>query len=57
MKSALAISDPVKRAAAITAARQQLATSDNKQLTPSAVAHVDSMLGIKGASPQLGATP
>jgi hypothetical protein len=55
MKAALAISDPAKRTAAITAARQELAASDNKQLTPSAVARVDGRLGIKGAPPELGA--
>ena len=55
MHNALAIQDPVARNAAITAARGQLAQSANKPLTPSAIARVDSLLGIQGASPQLGA--
>jgi len=54
MKSALAISDPQRRAAAITSARQELAASDNKRLTASAVTKLDSNLGIRGASPNLG---
>ncbi len=55
MHAALAIQDPAARNAAITQAREQLAQSANKSLTPTAVARVDSLLGIEGAPPQLGA--
>jgi hypothetical protein len=55
MHNALAIQDPVARNAAITNAREQLAQSANKSLTPSAVARVDGLLGIQGAPPELGA--
>lgn len=54
MQAALAIQDPAARNAAITQAREQLAQSANKSLTPTAVARVDGLLGIQGASPQLG---
>jgi hypothetical protein len=56
MKTALAISNTTQRNAAIVSARQQLAEDSNKQLTPSAVASIDSSLSIQGASPQLGTT-
>jgi len=54
MKSALAIEDPAQRAAAITAARQDLALSANKQLTTTAVTRVDSMLGLPASPATLG---
>jgi hypothetical protein len=57
MDDALALVDPAQRDAAITAARQELALSSNKQLTPSAASRIDGMLGITGASPDLGTTP
>jgi hypothetical protein len=57
MNSALALADPMERDDAITSARQQLALTGNKQLTPSAITRIDSMLGITGASPTLGTTP
>ena len=57
MNDALGIADPAAKDAAITAARQQLAASSNKQLTPSAASRIDQMLGITGASPDLGTTP
>jgi hypothetical protein len=56
MKSALAMSDPTQRNAAITRARQQLAQTSNKPLTSSAISRLDSTLKIQGASPQLGAS-
>jgi hypothetical protein len=56
MKSALAISDPTARTAAITKARQDLAQTTNKPLTSGAIAQLDSDLKIQGASPQLGAS-
>lgn len=57
MRAALAITNPTRRRdAAITAARQDLAGRTNKELTPGAVARLDSMLSIQGASPQLGAS-
>ena len=56
MKSALAISDPTQRNAAITKARQTLAQTTNKPLTSGAIAQLDSDLHIQGASPQLGAS-
>jgi len=57
MNDALALADPAQRDAAITTARQELALSSNKQLTPSAASRIDGMLGITGASPDLGTTP
>jgi len=57
MNSALALTDPTARDAAITTARQQLAAASNKKLTPSAVTRLDGTLGIVGASPTLGTTP
>jgi hypothetical protein len=57
MSAALAISDPTSRNAAIVAARQRLALNSNKDLTPSAAARIDGMLGINGAPPNLGTTP
>jgi hypothetical protein len=57
MNAALALTDPAAKAAAITAARQQLALASNKQLTSSAISKIDGMLGIAGADPTLGATP
>jgi hypothetical protein len=56
MRAAMAITNPIRRDAAITAARQELAGVTNKELTPGAVARLDNMLSIQGASPQLGAT-
>jgi hypothetical protein len=56
MRSALAISDPTRRNAAITSARQQLAQTSNKPLTSSAITQLDSSLNIQGASPTLGAS-
>lgn len=56
MHNALAIQDPATRANAISAARERLAQSSNKPLTPSAITRVDGLLGIKGAPPDLGAT-
>lgn len=55
MKSALAISNPTQRNAAITRARQKLAETSNKPLTSSAIAQLDSELKIQGASSSLGA--
>jgi len=57
MNSALALTDPMAKDDAITAARQQLALTGNKQLTPSAITQIDGMLGISGADPTLGTTP
>jgi hypothetical protein len=51
----LQLQDPTQRNAAITAARSQLAQSANKPLTESTISRVDSLLGIQGANPQLGA--
>ncbi len=55
MQAALAIQDRAARNAAIVAAREQLAQSANKPLTRDSIARVDSMLGIRGAPPSLGA--
>jgi len=57
MGDALALTDPAERDAAIISAREQLGLASNKQLTPSAAARIDGMLGITGASPDLGTTP
>jgi len=56
MLAALALTDTTAQSAAITSARQQLATTTNKDLTASAVTKIDAMLDIKGASPSLGTT-
>jgi len=56
MKSALAIENPSQRAAAITAARQDLALTANKQLTPAAVTRVDSLLDLPASPAELGTT-
>jgi hypothetical protein len=55
MREAIALQDAARRDAAITAAREQLTQSANKLLTADVIARVDAMLGIQGASPQLGA--
>lgn len=55
MQSALALSNPTQQTNAITAARQQLASSTNKRLTSAAVMQLDQILGINGANPFLGA--
>lgn len=55
MQAALAIQDRSARNAAIVTARERLAESANKPLTAGNIARVDSMLGLRGASPQLGA--
>jgi hypothetical protein len=57
MNSALALTDPMEKDAAITSARQQLGLISNKQLTPSAISKIDGLLGITGADPTLGTTP
>ena len=57
MTAALALTDPTAQAAAITAARQQLATTDNKVLTAAAITQIDSNLSIVGAPSDLGTTP
>lgn len=46
MRQALVISDPVLRAAAINAARADLAAVANKPLTGSVIARVDHILGL-----------
>jgi len=55
MLNAMQLQDPTQRNAAITAARSQLAQAANKPLTESTISRVDSLLGIEGAPPQLGA--
>lgn len=57
MQSALAETDTTQQATDITAARVQLASTTNKQLTPDAISKVDNLLGITGADPTLGTTP
>jgi hypothetical protein len=56
MKTALKISDPVRRNAAIGVARGNLATSSNKQLTPLAIMRIDTLLGLPDSPPLLGTT-
>ncbi|MDE2182906.1 MAG: hypothetical protein KGJ78_07785 [Alphaproteobacteria bacterium] len=56
MKAALALNDATAQANAITAARQQLATSTGMTLTASMVTKIDGDLGISGASSSLGTT-
>jgi hypothetical protein len=56
MLAALALTDSSAKNAAITSARQELATATNKSLTGSSVTKIDAMLGIEGASPALGTT-
>jgi len=54
MLAALALTDTSAKSAAITSARQELATATNKDLTVSSITKIDAMLGIEGASPTLG---
>ena len=56
MRSALAMTDSLRRDAAVTSARQELARDTGKPLTAVTISEVDGMLDIGGASPQLGAT-
>lgn len=55
MRTAMAITDPTRRDAAITDARRQLAQTTNKPLTSDVITQLDSELNIQGASPRLGA--
>ncbi len=57
MTKALALTNSTDQTNAIIAARQQLAMRSNKQLTPTAITRVDSLIGISGADPTLGTTP
>jgi hypothetical protein len=57
METALAETDTTQQATDITAAREQLASASNKQLTVDAVTKIDGTLGITGADPTLGTTP
>ncbi len=54
MKAALSLSDSTAQNAAITAARQQLASSTKVTLTSATASKLDADLGINGASPDLG---
>jgi hypothetical protein len=56
MRSALSITDPPRRDAAVTSARQQLAQNVRKPLTVATIAELDGLLDIGGISPQLGAS-
>jgi hypothetical protein len=56
MRSAMAITDPPRRDAVATAARQQLAQNIHKPLSAGTIAELDGLLDIGGISPQLGAT-
>ena len=56
MQAALAITDPPRRDAAATLARQQLARTLSKPLTAGTIAELDGLLDVGGVSPQLGAT-
>ncbi len=57
MTNALALTNTTDQTNAIIAARQQLAMRSNKQLTPTAITRVDSLIGVSGADPTLGTTP
>ena len=54
MTAALSETDQVTQTADITAAREQLASATNKQLTADAATQLDAQLGIQGADPALG---
>ncbi len=56
MRTALKISDPVRRNTAIGVARTNLALHANRQLTPAAVMRIDSLLGLPDSPPLLGTT-
>jgi hypothetical protein len=56
MRVALAMTDTVRRDAAVTAARRQLAQNTGRKLTAGVIAELDGLLEVGGASPQLGAT-
>jgi hypothetical protein len=55
MQAAMKILEPLRRDAAVIAARQQLAQSVRKPLTAATIAELDGLLDIAGVSPQLGA--
>lgn len=54
MRTALKISDPVRRNTAIGVARANLSISANRQLTPVAVMRIDNILGLPDSPPLLG---
>jgi hypothetical protein len=56
MRAAMSITDPPRRDAAVTLARQQLAQNTGRPLTAGTIADLDGILDIGGVSPQLGAT-
>jgi len=56
MRSAMSITDPARRDAAIISARQQLALDTKKPLAAGTIAELDGLLDIGGVSPQLGAS-
>lgn len=55
MDTALALPDPAHRNAAITQARETLASNTNRELTGRAIVRLDKTLAIDGASSALGA--
>jgi hypothetical protein len=56
MHDALSVTDPPRRDAAITSARQQLAQNIRKPLTAGTIEELDGLLDLGGVSPELGAT-
>jgi hypothetical protein len=56
MRSALSITDPVPRDAAVTSARQQLAKNVGKPLPARTIVELDGLLDFGGVSAELGAT-
>jgi hypothetical protein len=56
MRSALTITDPPRRDAAVTKARQQLAQNIGKPLPAGTVVELDGLLDLGAVSAQLGAT-
>ena len=56
MKAALRLKDPARQAIAIKVARENLALTANKQLTPAAITRVDSLIGLPESPAALGTT-
>jgi hypothetical protein len=56
MRSALSITDPPRRDAAVTKARQQLAQNIGKPLPAGTIVELDGLLDLEAVSAQLGAT-
>ena len=57
MNTALGLTNSTDKNNAIIAARQQLASKDNKTLTAAAITRIDQLLGLPATDPTLGTSP